>query len=66
MGNDADMNDPLIDEVRQRRREMMQEYDNDLNKLFEEIQRRQAEHPEKYVDPRAEKHSRSRRASDRS
>jgi len=57
--------DPLIDEVRQRRREMMQEYDNDLNKLFEEFQRRQAEHPEKYVDPRAEKRRSPRRASDR-
>jgi hypothetical protein len=57
--------DPLIDEVRQRRREMMQEYGNDLNKLFEEIQRRQAQHPEKCVDPRAEKQGRSRRATDR-
>ena len=52
MGTDPDTNDPLIDEVRQRRREMMEEYDNDLSKLFEEIQRRQAEHPEKLVDRR--------------
>ena len=57
--------DPLINEVRNRRREMMEKYDNDLHKLFEEIQRRQAEHPEKYVDPRTGKHGRSRRASDR-
>ncbi len=44
--------DPLIDEVRQRRRDLLARYDNDLNKLFEAIQRLQAEHPEKMVDHR--------------
>jgi hypothetical protein len=53
--------DPLIDEVRQRRREMMQEHGNDLRKLFEAIQRRQVEHPESCVDRRPKEDPRSRR-----
>ena len=65
MVNDADMNDPLIDEVRQRRRELYATCANDLDKLAEAIQRIQAEQPEKYVDPRAGERGRSRRASDR-
>lgn len=44
--------DPLIDEIRQRRREIAAEFDFDVKKLFEELQRRQAEHPERVVDPR--------------
>jgi len=42
--------DPLIDEVRQRRRELFAEHGNDLQKLFEAMQRLQAKHPEKVVD----------------
>ena len=44
--------DPLIDEVRQRRRELFAKYDNDLEKLYEAIKRRQNEHPEKVADLR--------------
>ena len=44
--------DPLIDEVRERRRQIWEECDHDFNKLLEMIQRVQAEHPEKLVDPR--------------
>ena len=55
--------DTLIDEVRQRRRDLYARCGNDLDKLAEAIQRIQAEHPEKYVDPRA--HARPRLASDR-
>ncbi len=44
--------DPLIDEVRQRRRELFAECGNDLNKLFELIQRIQARHPEELTDLR--------------
>ncbi len=44
--------DPLIDEVRQRRRELAAKYDNDLDKLYEAIKRRQDEHPEKVGDLR--------------
>jgi hypothetical protein len=47
--------DPLIDEVRQRRRELLAEYGNDLGKLFEAIQKIEAEHPEKVLDPRKRK-----------
>jgi len=44
--------DPLIDEVRQRRRELLGECDNDLNKLLERIERRQKSRPEMMVDRR--------------
>jgi hypothetical protein len=47
--------DPLIDEVRQRRRELLAKYDNDLDKLFEAIRELQAEHPEKIRDHRRHK-----------
>ncbi len=46
------MSDPLIDEVRQRRRELFQALGGDLDKLGEAIERIQAEHPEKVVDLR--------------
>ncbi len=44
--------DPLIDEVRERRRQLWDECNHDFNKLLELIQRLQAEHPEKVVDRR--------------
>lgn len=44
--------DPLIDEVRQRRRELFQDMGGDLKKLTAAIERLQAEHPEKVVDLR--------------
>ena len=47
--------DPLIDDVRQRRRELLAKHDNDLRKLGEAIQRRQAQHPEKVIDRRKAK-----------
>ncbi len=47
--------DPLIDEVRQRRRELLARYDNDLGKLFEAIRKIQSEHPEKVRDHRRHK-----------
>ena len=47
-----DLPDPLIDEVRERRRQLWAEYDNDLNKVYEAIKRLQAEHPEKMIDRR--------------
>ena len=47
--------DPLIDEVRQRRRELYIECGNDLQKLLEAIQHCQAEHPEKVIDHRRHK-----------
>jgi hypothetical protein len=44
--------DPLIDEVRQRRRELMARYGNDLSKLLAAVQERQAQHPELIGDRR--------------
>lgn len=41
--------DPLIDEVRERRRTLLDEHDNDLAKLFETIRKMQNEHPEKMI-----------------
>jgi hypothetical protein len=45
--------DPLIDEVRQRRRDLFAEHGNDLDRLLEAIGRCQEEHPEKLVDLRS-------------
>ncbi len=45
--------DPLIDEVRRRRIGLFESLGGSLEKLFEEIQRLQREHPEKIVDLRA-------------
>ena len=42
--------DPLIDEVRQRRRNLLARYDNDLRKLLQAIQELQAQHPEQLRD----------------
>ncbi len=47
--------DALIDEVRQRRRDLFADYDNEPQKLLEAIRRLQAEHPEKVIDPRLSK-----------
>ena len=47
--------DPLIDEVRECRRQLWAGYGNDLDKVYAAIQRLQAEHPEKLADPRKSK-----------
>lgn len=44
--------DFLIEEVRERRRQVLAEYGNDIKKLVEAIQRAQAEQPERYVNLR--------------
>lgn len=44
--------DPLIDEVRERRRELLARYDNDLSKLCERIQQAQSEHLDRVDDRR--------------
>ena len=49
--------DPLIDEVRARRRELFAACDNDLRKLAERIQRCEAEHPEKVINRREQLHA---------
>jgi len=47
--------DPLIDEVRERRRELFARCGRDLDKLFEAIQCIQAKHPEMVFDRRRSK-----------
>lgn len=45
--------DPLIDEVRQRRRDLLAKYDNDLHKLLEAIREQRRNEPRaKLVDRR--------------
>ena len=55
MNDTTQSSDPLIDEVRRRRRDLFADCDNDPQKLFEAIRRLQAEHPEKVIDPRPSK-----------
>jgi hypothetical protein len=43
--------DPLIGEVRQRRRELWEACGGTLDGLLKEIQKIQSEHPEKLIDP---------------
>jgi hypothetical protein len=45
--------DLLIEEVRQRRRDLLASCGNDLEALAQLIRRREAKHPERVVDPRA-------------
>jgi len=45
--------DPLIDEVRARRRALLESCGNDLNRLLERIEQLQRQHPEKLVDRRS-------------
>lgn len=47
--------DALIDEVRQRRRDLLAACENDLTKLAELIRRRESEHPARVADPRNER-----------
>jgi len=44
--------DPLIDDVRLRRRALLESCGNDLNRLLERIEQLQRQHPEKLVDHR--------------
>jgi hypothetical protein len=54
-GQDArsKFSDPLIEDVRQRRLDLLASCGNDLEALAELIRRREAEHPERVADPRA-------------
>lgn len=44
--------DPLIDEVRQRRRELFESCGCDLDELAKRIRECEAQHPDKVGDPR--------------
>ncbi|MFQ5489138.1 MAG: hypothetical protein ACE5GE_00340 [Phycisphaerae bacterium] len=50
--------DPLIDEVRLRRRELFESCENDLDELARRIRECEAQHPEKVGDPRTRSTSR--------
>ncbi len=47
--------DPLVDDVRERRRQLWADFDNDWTQVYRAIQRLQAEHPEKVFDRRKSK-----------
>ena len=50
--------DALIDEVRQRRRDLLASCGDDFDALLRLIRQREAEHPERVADPRATPHRR--------
>ena len=52
--------DVLIEEVRQRRRDLLASCGDNLDALVRLIRQREAEHPERVADPRASPHSKSR------
>ncbi len=45
------LDDPLIDEVRERRRQLSSRYGNDLQELFKAIRELQKEHPRIVLKP---------------
>lgn len=40
----------IIDEIHERRRSIMARFDNDLDRLFEYLHKREQEHPERIVN----------------
>ena len=47
--------DPLIDEVREWRRQLLEEHGGDLRRLLKTIQEQQSQNPEKVFDRRKKK-----------
>ena len=43
--------DPLIDEVRAVRKAIADQFENDIDKLCDELQRREQEHPDRIAKP---------------
>ena len=43
--------DPLIDEVRAVRKAIAAQFENDIDKLCDELQRREQEHPDRIAKP---------------
>ncbi|MBI4612612.1 MAG: hypothetical protein HY720_03290 [Planctomycetes bacterium] len=52
--------DPLIDEVRERRRELIAHLGGDLERVFKALQERQAEEPNRLIDLRERRRQRVR------
>ncbi len=44
--------DPLIDEVRERKRRLFAQHGDDLDRLVDAVMKRQEQHPEKIIDHR--------------
>ena len=57
---EAPHSDPLIDDVRQRRQELLWRHGNDLTELFNAIRALQAQHPDKVVNLRRIRHPTAR------
>jgi len=47
--------DPLVEEIRKRRRELMAEYDNDLSKLIDSIKKNRKKYPDRLVSVKKKK-----------
>ena len=49
--DESTQGDPLIDEVRAVRKAIADQFENDIDKLCDELQRREQEHPDRMVQP---------------
>lgn len=43
------MKDPIVEEIRNARRQIEEEFDNDIDKLLEHVYEEQRKHPERFV-----------------
>jgi hypothetical protein len=46
------MKDPIVEEIRETRRQIEKEFGDDPKRYLEYILKRQAEHPERFVSPK--------------
>ena len=49
--------DPIVEEVRTAREAYAAEFDFDLERMFEDLKRREQQHPERLVTPTPKPHS---------
>jgi len=49
--NEPTQGDPVIDEVRAVRKAIADQFENDIDKLCDELQRREQEHPDRIAKP---------------
>ena len=49
--DESTQDDPLIDEVRAVRKAIADQFENDIDKLCDELQRREQEHPHRIAKP---------------
>lgn len=48
--HDPDLEDPIVNEVRETRRRLSAKFDNDLDRILEDLKRREKESGRTYVD----------------